>query len=219
ITRAGPAYMQPLVNSDGRAGVLILGSPDSDRHFSEEERHRVDRQAPLVPAARLHADGYRAKQGEDENADEQERRRAGEHAVAKEASRIVELADDVTAKTAELNAAKRQIEEMKAYIRDLHRQVEEFPVQQQAAQREIEKLLQEIETLRNEAARAARLEEDLEAVRAAAAAPQAPAGEGMASEIAALRAQLAAARTFEEEVGLLQQQLAERTREVVKLRS
>ncbi|HOA22414.1 MAG TPA: ATP-binding protein [Aggregatilineales bacterium] len=207
ITREGPAYIQPLVNNDDRVGVLILGSPYSGRHFSEEERNLLDRLAPLVTAALLNAEAYRAMQDK------------AEKAVAQEASRIVELADDVTAKTAELNAAKRQIEEMKAYIRDLHRQVEEFPVQQQAAQREIEKLLQEIETLRNEAARAARLEEELEAVRAAAAAPQAPAGEGMASEIAALRAQLAAARTFEEEVGLLQQQLAERTREVVKLRS
>ncbi len=207
ITREGPAYIQPLVNNDDRVGVLILGSPYSRRQFSDEERNLLDRLAPLVTAALLNAEAYRAMQDK------------AEKAVAQEASRIVELADDVTAKTAELNAAKRQIEEMKAYIRDLHRQVEEFPVQQQAAQREIEKLLREIETLRADAARAARLEEELEAVRAAAAAPPAPAGEGMASEIAALRAQLAAARTFEEEVGLLQQQLAERTREVVKLRS
>ncbi|HQA70087.1 MAG TPA: hypothetical protein PK801_17305, partial [Aggregatilineales bacterium] len=126
ITREGPAYIQPLVNNDDRVGVLILGSPYSGRHFSEEERNLLDRLAPLVTAALLNAEAYRAMQDK------------AEKAVAQEASRIVELADDVTAKTAELNAAKRQIEEMKAYIRDLHRQVEEFPVQQQAAQREIE---------------------------------------------------------------------------------
>lgn len=208
ITREGPAYIQPLVNEEERVGVLIVGSPYSERHFNDDERNLLDRLAPLVTAALINAEAYRAMQDK------------AEKAVAQEASRIVELADDVTAKTSELNAARRQIEEMKSYIRDLHRQVEEFPVQQQAAQKEIEKLLRDIEKLREDAARAARLEEELVAVRAAAAAPAAPAEPGGAgSEIAALRAQLAAARMFEEEVGLLQQQLADRTREVVKLRS
>ena len=200
ITHEGPAYVQPLVNKDERVGVLFVGSPYSERQFSDDERNLLDRLGPLVTAALLNAEAFREMQDK------------AERAVAHEAGRIVELADDVRAKSAELNMARRQIEEMKEYIRDMHTRLEEVPARQQAAQAEIESLQARIERLQARAAEAEKLRAELAEARSMAPAP----GE---QELAALRSRLAQARVTEQEVSLLQEQLADRVKEVVRLRS
>ena len=128
ITHQGPAYMQPLVDKDDRIGVLIVGSPYSERLLSNEERNLLDRLGPLVAGALVNAENYQAA------------RQEGESTAMEEGARLANLADDLTATTADLNDARRQMDEMKAYIRDMHRQLEGAQGQQEADQRQLEAL-------------------------------------------------------------------------------
>lgn len=112
ITHVGPAYIQPLVDNDDRIGVLIVGSPYSERQLSDEERNLLDRLAPLVSAAMINAETYQIAREE------------SNQIVQEEGARLASLADELTAVQIEYDSARRQMEEMKAYIRDLHRQLE-----------------------------------------------------------------------------------------------
>ncbi len=144
ITHQGPAYIQPLVDKDDRIGVLIIGSPYSERLLSNEERNLLDRLSPLVTSALINAENYRAAREE------------GEKTATEEGERIANLADELTATTADLNDAQRQMDEMKAYIRDMHRQLEGARSQQEADQRQIEALqalAAEADVLRGEVGR------------------------------------------------------------------
>jgi signal transduction histidine kinase len=205
VTHEGPAYVQPLVSGDERVGVLIIGSPYSQRRLSTLERNLLDRLGPLVTAALLNTDRYKSIEEQARQATEQE------------STRIAELSDDLTAKTSELNAAQRQIEEMTDYIRDLYRQIEEFPQQQQAAQRQIESLLDEINRLRDEAADADRLREELEEKEAELATMANGPSLDVQSEIASLRVRVAQAGISQQEVAFLQDQLGQKAREVIRL--
>jgi hypothetical protein len=154
IVHEGPAYIQPLVNGEERLGVIIVGSPYSQRQLGNEERDLLDRLGPLVTAALLNVEAH-------ESLKEQIEKEADE-----ETSRFIEMADELTAKTAELNDARRQNEEMKAYIRDMHRQVESLPKQQDAAREQVESLLAEIERLRQTSQESQSLQEQLAAANA-----------------------------------------------------
>lgn len=134
ITHQGPAYVQPLVEGDDRIGVLIVGSPYSERQLSADERNLLDRLAPLVASALLNSERY------------QKAREEGERAALEEGERLASISDELTAANAELNSAQRQMDEMKAYIRDMHRQME-------GSREEIDSLRaisSEAETLRRE---------------------------------------------------------------------
>jgi signal transduction histidine kinase len=219
ITHEGPAYLQPLVNGEERVGVLIVGSPYSERLLSNEERNLLDRMGPLVTAALLNSETYRSAVEETEQASGQE------------AARAAALADDLTARTTELNAAQRQIEEMKAYIRDMHRQLDDLPQQQEVAREQIESLAAEISRLRPEAEKAQELQRQLDDLRAQLAAHEAQAPSldrallerqveearlAAQGEIAALRMRLAQATISQQEVTFLQEQLAAKAREAIQ---
>ncbi|MBN1312843.1 MAG: GAF domain-containing protein [Anaerolineae bacterium] len=131
ITHQGPAYLQPLVDKQDRIGVLIVGSPYSERQLSNEERNLLDRLAPLVTSALLNAERHQRVQEE------------GEQIMVEEGARLASLADELTARTTELDGARQQMREMKAYIRDMHRQVEGMREQLEEAEAlkaELEKL-------------------------------------------------------------------------------
>jgi len=154
IAHEGPAYVQPLVKGEERIGVLIVGSPYSERQLSTEERDLLDRLAPLVTAALLNVEAHESL------------REQLQKDIDEEAARLVSLTDDLTAKVSELNDARRQNEEMKAYIRDLHRQLEALPKQQEAARQQVESLMAEIERLRQASQESASLQEQLAAAHA-----------------------------------------------------
>ncbi len=154
IVHEGPAYIQPLVNGDERLGVLIVGSPYSQRQFSNEERDLLDRLGPLVTAALLNVEAH-------ESLKEQIEQDANA-----ETTRYIEMSDELTAKTVELNDARRQNEEMKAYIRDMHRQMESLPRQQEAAREQVENLLAEIDRLKQASQESQSLQEQLAAATA-----------------------------------------------------
>ncbi len=160
IVHEGPAYIQPLVNGEERLGVIIVGSPYSERLLSVEERDLLDRLGPLITAALLNVEAH-------ESLREQQERE-----IDQDAARLLSLADDLTAKVAELNDARRQNEEMKAYIRDLHRQINSMPRQDESAREQVQSLLLEIERLRAASAdadllreRLAELSEEMEKLR------------------------------------------------------
>lgn len=209
ISHQGPAYVQPLVNADERVGVLIAGSPYSERQLSNEERNLLDRLGPLVTAALLNAEAH------------QDAIDAARKEADSEAERAAALADDLTERAGDLDAAQHQIDEMKAYIRDLHRQVEEAPRQQQAAEEQIATLTAELNRLRQ------RTDQLHEGALAGAALHEG----GMyarqhederiaaQSEIAALRARLAHATATQQEVTFLQEQVAAKAREAVMLQT
>ncbi len=145
ISHQGPAYIQPLVDGEERIGALVVGSPYSERQLSDEERNLLDRLGPLVSAAMLNAEAYELAQAE------------SEQVVAEESSRIASLADELTATRAELDSAERQNTEMRAYIRDIHRQLERLqdvdPEEATRLQAEVERLqaaLDESQALRTE---------------------------------------------------------------------
>ncbi len=213
VTHEGPTYIQPLVNGEERIGALIVGSPYSERQLSNEERNLLDRLGPLVTAALLNAESYRDAHEE------------ASQASVEEATHLAMLADDLTARTAELNSAQRQIDEMKAYIRDLHRQLEEVPQQQAVAREQMENLVAEIKRLRadNESVRQQAEQAD---ARAAAApdhgALQKQLDEARQSaqvEIAALRARLTQAAVSQQEATFLQEQFAIKAREAAQLQT
>ncbi len=135
ITHEGPTYLQPLVDDNERIGVLIVGSPYSERLLSEEERNLLDRLGPLVTVAMLNTEAY------------QQQKDQAEKVETERETRLASLSDEVTALTTDLNSAKRQNEEMKAYIRDLHRQFESLPKQKEEVEKEASRLQDEIERL------------------------------------------------------------------------
>jgi len=131
ITHDGPIYIQPLTNDDDQFGVILVGSPYSGRNLSNMERNLLDRLAPLTTAALLNSERY------------QDLKETVEGKLGEDSVRLVELQDELTATKAELSASERQTEEMKAYIRDMHRQLEAMPQQEM-----VDELQQEAETLR-----------------------------------------------------------------------
>ncbi|MBN1120255.1 MAG: hypothetical protein JXJ17_04200 [Anaerolineae bacterium] len=235
ITHEGPAFIQPLVNGEERIGVLIAASPYSTRMLSNEERDLLDRLGPLVTAALLNAETFKEVQ---EQAD----------AIGTaEATRAADLADGLTARTSELNTALRQIEEMKSYIRDLHRQLDEVPLQQEAAREKIALLTAEADRLRDRAKRVEELETEVETLQkneentkneinnssvkeekeevynnaAHLLAKQQLEEARMATqtELAALRVRLAQAQISQQEVAFLQEELGTKAREIIKLQT
>ena len=136
ISHEGPAYVQPLVNGDERLGVLIVGSPYSERQFSNEERDLLDRLGPLVTAALLNVEKHESL------------REQSASDLDQEAARLLTLSDDLTARTSDLNDARRQNEEMKAYIRDLHHQLDGVPQQQEASREQLQLLASELDDMR-----------------------------------------------------------------------
>lgn len=134
ITHQGPAYLQPLVEKQDRIGVLIVGSPYSERQLSNEERNLLDRLGPLVTSALLNSEIHQKSLEENEQT------------MLDEGARLASLADELTARTTELDSAHRQMSEMKSYIRDMHGQLE--GTRSQLAQ--VEAFRAEIETLRAE---------------------------------------------------------------------
>ena len=138
IMHDGPAYLQPLVDGDDRLGILVVGSPYSERFFSNEERNLLDRLAPLVSAALLNAEKHQDLQEE------------LDRVIQSEGNRLANISDELTAAQAELNAARRQMTEMKAYIRDMHRQLQSGESQQEATEQQTENLLNEVEKLREQ---------------------------------------------------------------------
>jgi len=150
IVHDGPAYIQPLVNGEERLGVLIVGSPYSERQFSNEERNLLDRLAPLITAALLNVEKHESMKEE------------AQRDIGQESARMVALADELTARSAELNDARRQNEEMKGYIRDLHHQLDSQPKQEEASKEQIEVLLAEIERLRQQSDAEASLQKELD---------------------------------------------------------
>jgi signal transduction histidine kinase len=153
ITHEGPAYFQPLVKDKDRIGVLIVALPYSERQFSNEERNLLVRFGPLVTAALLNAERY------------QDLHEENERAMLEESVRTASLHDELTAAMAELGEERRQGEEMKAYIRDIHRQLDVLPEQQAAARQQIEELSDEVERLRQEGEEAAALREEYERLK------------------------------------------------------
>nr|MBN1229520.1 hypothetical protein [Anaerolineae bacterium] len=217
ITHEGPAYIQPMVSGEERVGVLIAASPYSQRSLSNEERNLLDRLAPLVTAVLINAENYKSLQEQ------------AEVTSAEEATRNVQLSDSLTAKISELNAAERQIEEMKSYIRDIHRQLEEVPHQQELAQTRIHELEDETERLRRKAEEVETLKAEIAELRQR---PDPSAIEqtllqkqleearfNAQTEIASLRARLAQASITQQEVSFLQEQLAIKAREVIQLQT
>lgn len=209
ISHTGPAYVQPLVNADERVGALIAGSPYSERQLSNEERNLLDRIGPLITAALLNAEGH------------QDVIDAARKEADSEAEHAASLADNLTERTTDLEAAREQIGEMKDYIRDLHRQLEEAPRQQQAAEQQIEALEAELNQLRQ---RADQLHEGAltgAAYHEAGLYARQHEEERIAaqSEIGALRARLAHATATQQEVTFLQEQVAAKAREAVMLQT
>jgi len=153
ITHEGPAYLQPLVKDKERIGVLIVGSPYSERQFSNQERNLLVRFGPLVTASLLNAERY------------QDLHEENERAMLEESVRTASLADELTAAMAELGEERRQAEEMKAYIRDIHRQLDVVPEQQAAAQQQIDELTDEVERLRQDNQEADALREEYERLK------------------------------------------------------
>ncbi len=236
ISHEGPAFVQPLVNGEERIGVLIAASPYSTRMLSNEERDLLDRLGPLVTAALLNAETFKGVQ---EQADA---------FSTEEASRVAELADGLTARTAELNTALRQIEEMKSYIRDLHRQLDEVPLQQEASREKIALLTAEADRLRERAERVEELESEIETLQEesknnnssddgndnknekVAEIDENPvhllikqqleeARMSTQTELAALRVRLAQAQISQQEVAFLQEELGSKARELIKLQT
>lgn len=249
ITHQGPAYLQPLVDKQDRIGVLIVGSPYSERQLSNEERNLLDRLGPLVTAALLNAE--RHQRALEEN----------EQTMLDEGARLASLADELTARTTELDGTQRQIGEMKSYIRDMHRQLE--GTRSQLA--EVEALKAEIEKLESERGASAkgspayqqaeveiqRLREDNERLlqkvlqykyeaeqyqqrvqSQEAPAAASPSSEQIAlqreleetrtalqNELISLRAKLTQASIGQQEVSFLQEQLALKAREAVTLQA
>ncbi len=145
ISHLGPAYIQPLARGEERLGLLIVGTPYSERQLSDEERNLLDRLGPLVTAALTSVERH------EDMLEEQQR------ATAEESIKLVSLADELTARTAELNEAQRKLEEMKTYVRDAYRRAEEA-----------EGLRQEYERLKAAAAEVEQLRAEQEALRAQA---------------------------------------------------
>lgn len=150
ITHVGPAYVQPLLDAEERIGVLIVGSPYSERLLSNEERNLLDRLSPLVSAALLNAEAYRIVQEE------------GQRIAAEEGARLAALSDELTAARTELDTAQRQMEEMKAYIRDMHRQLESI---QQADPEQVARLRAEVEQLETALAQSQELQTRYEEIK------------------------------------------------------
>lgn|SRR5574341_1414079 len=156
ISHLGPAYIQPLVDGEERIGVLVVGSPYSERFLSHDERNLLDRLAPLVTAAMLNAEAFELARSETDKI------------ASEEGARLASLADELTGIRIEYESAQRQIEEMKAYIRDMHRQLEAAPKSDPDA---IARLQLEIERLQLEVDEAEKLRlryEELQANHAAA---------------------------------------------------
>jgi signal transduction histidine kinase len=192
ITHLGPAYMQPLTDRQERIGVLIVGSPYSERMLSNEERNLLDRLAPLVTGMLINAENY------------QRVREESEQTMQEEGARLASLSDDLMAANSELNSAQRQMDEMKAYIRDMHRQLE-------AARTEGG----DPEALREVSAQAKALEEELAALKKNQADLQAEPQSG--AEITRLRADnerlLQKVLQQRHEVDRLQQQIQSASKE------
>lgn len=112
ITNIGPAYIQPLAQKGSLLGVLLVGLPYSERQFSEGERNLLSRFGPLISNLMLAIEQY------------EKQRETSEKALAQESTRLVEVADELAARQAELKDARRQVEEMKAYVRDAYNRAE-----------------------------------------------------------------------------------------------
>jgi signal transduction histidine kinase len=247
ITHQGPAYLQPLVDKQDRIGVLIVGSPYSERQLSNEERNLLDRLAPLITSALLNAERFQMVQAE------------GEQTMVEEGARLASLADELTARTAELDGAHSQMSEMKAYIRDMHRQMESARSQLD----EVEALKAEIARLKDDEALVAQggpayqqaeaeiqhLREDNERLlqkvlqykheveqaqqqvlvrEPAAVSPVEQVSlqreleetrSALQTELISLRAKLTQASISQQEVSFLQEQLASKAREAVALQA
>lgn len=247
ISHMGPIYLQPLINGDDRFGLLLVGSPYSGRNLSTKERNLLDRLGPLVASLMVNIEKHqdlklelRDKRGVD-------------------SERLIMLEDAATAARAELTAAQTQMDEMKAYIRDLHRQLQSVP---EGAQEELDTLRQQVSELE---AQMYEKQAEIEQLQTTIAAPTeadkrverlerevkqnadraehyrelleqlqgkhkvleaAPVIENDArsafeqaakTEIASLRVRLAEAEVSQQETEMLQQQLANKAREIIQL--
>lgn len=241
ITHLGPAYLQPLVRGEERIGLLVVGSPYSERQLTDDERNLLDRFGPLVTASLTNVEAHADMR------DEQDAM------LAEESSRLVSASDELTARTAELEEARRQIEEMRAYVRDAYRRAEEVDglrkeyeglkvaaAEASALRDERDRLLErlegaaalerECENLREQIARleqqAASMERAGKAALAASPADRVlleqqldDARLAAQTEIAALRVRLAQASISQQEVAFLQEQLAAKAREVITVQT
>ncbi len=246
ISHIGPIYLQPLVNSDDRFGLLLVGSPYSGRNLSTKERNLFDRLGPLVAALMVNIERHQdlklaLRDKENINADQ-----------------LTLLEDAATAARAELNAARAQMAEMKAYIRDLHRQLQSIPEEPTLSQGEADALRAEIAALEESLARKQAEVDELRAIAENAGIQQetlasvqqqvvqyrrqlellektpslaAPAVDELLvvneahqafekaakTEIASLRVRLAEAEVSQQETAMIQEQLANRAREIIQL--
>lgn len=226
ISHVGPAYLQPLINRNERIGLLIVGLPYSTRALSDDERNLLDRFGPLISSAMV------AIQRHEDLLEDNER------TLANESSRLVAASDELRARNAELAEAQRKMEEMKVYVRDAYRRLEEADRLRQEYEQlrqgatEGESLRQgvaeaqaELAAAREEAASARRrvreLEAEIERLRSAAGAVAQFDDNRIATqnEIAALRVRLAQAAINQQEISFLQEQLASKAREVISLQT
>ncbi|MBN1427179.1 MAG: GAF domain-containing protein [Anaerolineae bacterium] len=248
ITHQGPAYLQPLVDKQDRIGILIVGSPYSERQLSNEERNLLDRLAPLVTSALLNAEKYQMAQQENMQT------------MVEEGARLASLADELTARTTELDGARQQMSEMKSYIRDMHRQIEGVRSQLQEAEMlkaeladiktdqgalepdslafqqaetEIQRLREDNERLLQKVLQYKYEAEQLQQQpQSNEAPPSAPSSEHIAlqreleetrtvlqNELLSLRTKLTQASIGQQEVSFLQEQLAVKAREAITLQA
>ncbi|MGF1504616.1 MAG: hypothetical protein GYB64_14385 [Chloroflexi bacterium] len=192
ITHEGPTYLQPLTQRDERIGLIVVGSPYSERLLSNEERNLLDRLGPLVTASLLNAERY------------EDAREEVDTITQSEGARLANLSDELTAAKAELSASKRQIEEMKVYIRDMHRELQSGADAQEQAQQQTEALLAELERLRDEAQQADVLRERLDALQTRLSEAEAKNEDAgvLAEEVAQLREDNARLREQAQQRGL-----------------
>ncbi|MCC6904208.1 MAG: hypothetical protein IT326_00090 [Anaerolineae bacterium] len=153
ISHEGPLYYQPMINGEERIGVIAVGSPYSERSLSDEERNILDRLGPLVTGILLNAEKY------------QDIREEYERSSGERETELVNLSDRLTATSAELNSARRQNEEMKVYIRDMHRQMQSGASQQENVRQQMQAMLAEVERLRQAAEEADTLRQQSETLR------------------------------------------------------
>jgi signal transduction histidine kinase len=197
IMHEGPTYLQPLAHGEERLGVLIVGSPYSERLFSNEERNLLDRLSPLVTQALLNAESY------------QDLRYELDALTQSEGVRMASMTDELTVAKAELNAARQQIEEMKVYIRDMHRQMQSELTEQEQAEQQINQLLAEVERLREQARDANVLAERYQNLQHE--------HQAIVEEVAELRDRAEKAERLEKELDELREQARQRALEVARL--
>lgn len=244
ITHMGPIYIQPLVNGDDRFGLLLVGSPYSGRNLSTQERNLLDRLGPLVSSLMVNTEKHqdlklelRNKKGVDTDRlimleDAATAARAELSAAQAQMDEMKAYIRDLhrqlqsvpeqsSLSTNEIEALQQEIDRLRSEIDDQQKKIDELEIVAENvsanAQRTAE-LERQVEQSAEKAEHYREMLAQLQDKPVALASETSQAFEQAAkTEIASLRVRLAEAEVSQQETAMLQEQLANRAREIIQL--